>query len=116
HYGFAPAKDYSASTSLLSPTWAPSPTFAPDTDLASHNNTDLASHNQGPIMSPVQDAGANAQQGACNLGFGDITLGNKTTTTATDGAVVIDGDNRGDIVSGDGAVLGNNNVVVNGDV
>lgn len=116
HYGFAPANDYSASTSLLSPTWAPSPTFAPDTDLASHNNTDLASHNQVPIMSPVQDAGANAQQGAFNLGFGDITLGNKTTTTATDGAVVIDGDNRGDIVSGDGAVLGNNNDVVNGDV
>ncbi len=116
HYGFAPANDYTAATSLLSPTWAPSPTFAPDTDLASHNDTDLASHNQTPIMSPVQDAGANAQQGAFNLGFGDITLGDKTSNTATNGGVVVAGDNDGDIVSGDGAVLGNNNDVNNGDI
>jgi hypothetical protein len=102
-YGFAPAYDYSPS-----PTYAP--TFAPET------NTDLASHNDTSLLSPDQSAGANAQQGGFNLGFGDITFGNKTTNTATNGGVVVDGDNRGDIVSGDGAVLGNNNDVNNGDV
>ncbi len=69
-----------------------------------------------PVASPVQDAGANAQQGAFNLGFGDITFGDKTTNTATNGGVVVDGDNDGDIVSGDGAVLGNGNAVNNGDI
>jgi hypothetical protein len=98
-YGFAPAYDYS-----------PSPTFARET------NTDLASHNDTSLLSPDQSAGANAQQGAFNLGFGDITFGDKTTNTAANGGVVVAGDNRGDIVSGDGAVLGNNNDVNNGDV
>lgn len=98
-YGFAPA---------YAPTYAPSPTFAPQTDLASHNDTSL--------LSPSQDAGANAQQGAFNLGFGDITLGDKTSNTATDGGVVVGGDSGGDIVSGDGAVLGNGNDVNNGHV
>ena len=104
-YGFAPA--YAPS---LDPIYAPSPTFAPET------NTDLASHNDTSLLSPDQDAGANAQQGAFNLGFGDITLGDKTTNTATNGGVVVAGDNDGDIVSGDGAVLGNDNDVNNGDV
>ncbi|WP_099025667.1 IniB N-terminal domain-containing protein [Mycolicibacterium palauense] len=118
HYGFAPATDYSPAASIASPVYAPERTFAPqtDTELASHNQTDLASHNATPIMSPNQDSGANSQQGAFNLGFGDITFGDKSTTTATDGAVVVDGNNDGDIVSGDGAVLGNNNDVNNGDV
>ena len=102
-YGFAPA--YAPS---FQPVYAPAPTFAPQTDLASHNDTSL--------LSPNQDAGANAQQGAFNLGFGDITFGNKTTQTATDGGVVVGGTSHGDIVSGDGAVLGNNNDVNNGDV
>ncbi|MCX2933862.1 IniB N-terminal domain-containing protein [Mycobacterium sp. CVI_P3] len=102
-YGFAPAYQ-----PTYQPVYAPAPTFAPETDLASHNDTSL--------MSPQQDAGANAQQGAFNLGFGDITFGNKTTNTATDGGVVVDGPNDGDIVSGDGAVLGNDNDVNNGDV
>ncbi len=102
-YGFAPAYQPS-----FDPVYAPSPTFAPQTDLASHNDTSL--------LSPDQAAGANAQQGAFNLGFGDITFGNKTTNTATNGGVVVDGPNKGDIVSGDGAVLGNNNDVNNGDV
>lgn len=106
-YGFAPV--YQPSPVFApSPTYAPSPTFAPQTDLASHNDTAL--------LSPTQDAGANAQQGGFNLGFGDITFGSKTTNTATDGAVVVNGHNRGDIVSGDGAVLGNNNGVHNGDI
>ncbi|KDF00308.1 hypothetical protein Y900_015505 [Mycolicibacterium aromaticivorans JS19b1 = JCM 16368] len=98
-YGFAPA---------YQPVYAPSPTFAPQTDLASHNDTSL--------LSPDQNAGGNAQQGGFNLGFGDITFGNKTTNTATNGGVVVDGHNKGDIVSGDGAVLGNGNDVNNGQV
>jgi hypothetical protein len=102
-YGFAPA--YAPS---FDPVYAPSPTFAPQTDLASHNDTSL--------LSPSQGAGANAQQGAFNLGFGDITLGSKTSNTATDGGVVVGGANDGDIVSGDGAVLGNGNDVNNGHV
>lgn len=102
-YGFAPAY-----APAFQPVYAPAPTFAPQTDLASHNDTSL--------LSPDQAAGANAQQGAFNLGFGDITFGNKTTQTATDGGVVVGGQNHGDIVSGDGAVLGNNNDVNNGDV
>lgn len=102
-YGFAPAYQPS-----FEPVYAPSPTFAPQTDLASHNDTSL--------LSPDQAAGANAQQGAFNLGFGDITFGNKTTNTATNGGVVVDGPNHGDIVSGDGAVLGNGNDVNNGHV
>lgn len=94
--------------------FSPQTQFAPE--VASHNNTDLASHNNTPIMSPNQDAGANAQQGAFNLAFGDITLGDKTTNTATNGGVVVDGDNDGDIVSGDGAVLGDGNTTNNGDI
>jgi len=101
------ASPFSPQTSLA-PTWAPS--FAPET------NTDLASHNNIPVASPVQDAGANAQNGAFNLGFGDITFGDKSTNTATNGGVVVDGDNKGDIVSGDGAVLGDGNTVNNGHI
>lgn len=114
--------DYHSIASPFSPQTAftSQPTFAPQTDtsLMSGNSTDLASHNSVPIMSPNQDAGANAQQGAFNLGFGDITLGNKetTTNTATDGAVVNTGHSSGPIVTGDGAVLGHGNTVNNGDV
>ena len=38
------------------------------------------------------------------LGFGDITFGDKTTQTATDGGVVVGGDTTGGIASGEGAV------------
>ena len=120
-YGFAPAYTPSYAPSYdpvwnSAPTFAPSPTFAPQTDLASHNATELASHNDIPLLSPTQDAGANAQNGAFNLGFGDITLGSKTTQTATGHGVVTGGDANGDIVSGDGAVLGNDNAVTNGGI
>lgn len=102
---YASGYEYSpnvASPNLMSPSWAPQNTFAPATDLASHNQTDLASHNQTPIMSPNQGgAGANAQQGGFNLGFGDITLGPKTTNTASNGGVVVGGDNTGDMHTGD---------------
>jgi hypothetical protein len=96
--------------------FAPQTSFAPQTDLASHNDTQLASNND--LFSPDQSAGTNAQNGAFNLGFGDITLGDKSTTTntATGHGVVVAGDNDGDIVSGDGAALGNNNHMNNGDV
>ncbi|WP_422742718.1 IniB N-terminal domain-containing protein [Mycobacterium sp. WMMD1722] len=96
--------------SPFSPQTSWAPTFAPETD------TDLLSGNNVPVASPVQDAGANAQNGAFNLGFGDITLGDKTTQTATNGGVVVGGDADGDIVSGDGAVLGDGNTMNNGDI
>ncbi|BBX19057.1 hypothetical protein CRI77_25695 [Mycolicibacterium duvalii] len=96
--------------SPFSPQTSWAPTFAPETE------TDLLSGNNVPVASPVQDAGANAQNGAFNLGFGDITFGDKSTNTATDGGVVVDGDNDGDIVSGDGAVLGDGNTMNNGDI
>ncbi len=101
--------------SFASP-FSPQTSFAPQTqtEFASRNNTDLASNND--FASPDQSAGSNAQNGAFNLGFGDITLGDKSTNTATNGGVVVDGENDGDIVSGDGAVLGNDNDVNNGDV
>lgn len=97
---------------IASPTWSPQNTFAPQTqtDFASHNNTPIASNND--MFSPDQSAGANAQNGAFNLGFGDITLGDKTSNTATDGAVVNTG-TSGDIdttsVKGDGNVVGDDN-------
>ncbi|MDA2891492.1 IniB N-terminal domain-containing protein [Mycolicibacterium sp. BiH015] len=96
--------------SPFSPQTSYAPTFAPNTD------TDLLSGNNVPVASPVQDAGANAQNGAFNLGFGDITFGDKSTNTATNGGVVVDGENEGDIVSGDGAVLGDGNTMNNGDI
>ncbi len=114
-YGFGPAAVFSPQPAF-DPVWAPSPTFAPAPTFAPETNTDLASHNATSLYSPPQDAGANAQQGAFNLGFGDITLGNKTTQSATNGGVVVGEDAAGDIVSGDGAVLGNANSVTNGDI
>ncbi|MBI3214682.1 MAG: hypothetical protein HYZ38_12715 [Mycobacterium sp.] len=114
HYGFAPATESSYQSNFASPTYAPSANFAPET------NADLLSHNDTSLLSPDQAAGANAQQGALNFGFGDIILGGSKTTTNTtangDGAVAVGGSTHGDIVSGDGAVLGNGNEVNNGDV
>ena len=104
---------------IASPTWSPQNTFAPQTqtDFASHNNVPIASNND--LMSPDQSAGANAQNGAFNLGFGDITLGDKTTQTATDGGVVNSG-TAGHIdttsVEGDGNVVGDGNSANTGTV
>jgi hypothetical protein len=100
--------------------FSPVTTIAPqtNTELASRNNTEAFSGNE--FASPDQAAGANAQNGAVNLGFGDITLGDKTTNTATDGAVVNTG-TADDIdttnVKGDGNVVGNEDTNANtGDV
>ncbi len=106
------ASPFSPQTSYTS-----QPTFAPQTDFASHNSTDFASHNNVPLLSPNQDAGANAQQGAFNLGFGDITLfGSKTTTTttttATNGGVVVDGHNDGTVTTGHDNTIGDGNTNV----
>ncbi|MDT5091650.1 MAG: hypothetical protein QOH60_1013 [Mycobacterium sp.] len=106
HYGWEPVI---APSPTWSPTWAPQNEFAPST--LSNNDTSL--------LSPHQDAGANAQQGAFNLGFGDVTLfgsHTSTTTTATDGSVITSGHTSGDIVTGDGAVLGTGNSVNNGNI
>jgi hypothetical protein len=112
---YAPSNEWSPSYTSV-PTFAPSPTFAPETntDLLSHNQTDLASHNDTAWMSPDQSAGANAQQGGFNLGFGDIIFGGSKTTADGDGAVAVTGHVHGTIVSGDGAVSGDGNDVNNG--
>lgn len=98
--------------------FTPERVLSPDTntEFASHNSTDFASHNStdAEFLSPDQHSGANSQAGAFNLGFGDITLGDHTEAS---GHAVVTGDNNsGDIVSGDGAVLGNHNDVNNGDI
>lgn len=111
----AVADHHQLASNFASP-FSPQTSFAPTTELASRNDTDLLSGNNVPVASPVQDAGANAQNGAFNLGFGDITLGDKTSNTATNGGVVVAGDNDGDIVSGDGAALGDGNTMNNGDI
>ncbi len=111
----AVADHHQLASNFASP-FSPQTSFAPTTEFASRNDTDLLSGNNVPVASPIQDAGANAQNGAFNLGFGDITLGDKTSNTATDGGVVVAGDNDGDIVSGDGAALGDGNTMNNGDI
>ena len=111
----AVADHHQLASNIASP-FSPQTSFAPTTEFASRNDTDLLSGNNVPIASPDQAAGANAQNGAFNLGFGDITLGDKTSNTATNGGVVVGGDNDGDIVSGDGAALGDGNTMNNGDI
>lgn len=80
----------------------PQPDFVPQTDLASNNR----------FMSPTTNI---TDDHSVSFGMGDITLGDKTTAQG-DGAVAVGGSTHGDIVSGDGAVLGNGNTVNNGDV
>ena len=111
--------DHHSIASPFSPqtTFAPQRTFAPETntEFASRNDTDLLSNNDTRLASP--QAGESVQQGGVNLDFSDMTFGDRSETNAIgDGAVAVGGDNDGDIVSGDGAVLGNNNDVNNGDV
>jgi hypothetical protein len=91
HYGFQPSPDF-----------APSTDFSPSTDLASNNS----------FMSPSTNI---TDDHSVSFGLGDITLGDKTTAQG-DGAVAVGGSTHGDIVSGDGAVLGNGNTVNNGDL
>jgi len=80
----------------------PQPDAAPQADLASNNS----------FMSPTTNI---TDDHSVNFGMGDITLGDKTTAQGN-GAVAVGGSTHGDIVSGDGAVLGNGNTVNNGDV
>ena len=84
--------------------------FAPETQAFSNNDT--LSHND--VLSP--EAGHDVQQGGVNLDFGDITFGDKTTNTATDGGVVNTG-NAGDILT-DGSVkqTGDDNTANTGDI
>lgn len=106
--------NYHSVASPFSPQTTYAPAFAPQTDFASHNATELASNND--FMSPEQSSGANSQVGGFNLGFGDITLGNKTSNTATDGGVVVGGDNAGDVTTGHGNVIGDGNTANTGTV
>jgi hypothetical protein len=90
--------------------------FMPQTEALSNNDT--LSHNDTRFLSPETNtanvAGGDQQQGVGNfdLEFGDITFGDKTTNTATDGGVVNTG-TAGDIdatnVEGDGNVVGDDN-------
>jgi hypothetical protein len=89
HYGFAPA-------------FVPQP--------LANTNADLLSDNR--ILSPTTNI---SDDHSISFGLGDITLGDKTTAHG-DGAVAIGGSNHGDILSGDGAVLGNGNTVNNGSI
>ena len=91
YYGFQPAPDV-----------APQTEFSPSTDLASNNS----------FMSPTTNI---TDDHSVSFGMGDITLGDKTSAQG-DGAVAVGGSTHGDIVSGDGAVLGNGNTVNNGDI
>jgi hypothetical protein len=98
--------------------------FAPQRQTDVLSNNDTLSHNDTRFMSPETNnaVGPDAQQGVGNfdLEFGDITFGDKTTNTATDGGVVNTG-TAGDIdatnVEGDGNVVGDDNENVNtGDI
>jgi hypothetical protein len=89
HYGFEPS-------------YAAQPDFSPGADLASNNS----------FMSPTTSI---TDDHSVSFGMGDITLGDKTTAQG-DGAVAVGGSNHGDIVSGDGAVLGNGDTINNGDI
>ena len=91
YYGFQPQPDL-----------APQTDFSPSTDLASNNS----------FMSPTTNI---TDDHSLSFGMGDITLGDKTTAQG-DGAVAVGGSTHGDIVSRDGAVLGNGNTVNNGDI
>ncbi|KUH95969.1 hypothetical protein, partial [Mycobacterium sp. IS-3022] len=100
--------------------------FAPQRQTDLWSNNDTLSNNDTRFLSPetntVNHAGEDQQQGIGNVGleFGDITFGDKTTNTATDGGVVNTG-TAGDIdatnVEGDGNVVGDDNENVNtGDI
>src|SRR6478735_4867322 len=91
YYGFQPQPDL-----------APQADFFPGTDLASNNS----------FMSPTTNI---TDDHSLSFGMGDITLGDKTTAHG-DGAFAVGGSTHGDIVSGDGAVLGDGNTVNNGDI
>jgi hypothetical protein len=80
----------------------PQPDFSPSADLASNNS----------FMSPTTNV---SDDHSVSFDMGDITLGDKTTAQGN-GAVAVGGSTHGDIVSGDGAVLGNGNTVNNGDI
>lgn len=101
--------------SPFSPTtvYAPSPTYAPETNtaIASHNDTNVE------VASPDQVSGANSQSGGFNFAMGDVTFGDKTTTTqtASDGAVIVDGENDGDIQTVNDVETGDHSPVVVGD-
>ncbi|GAC1644646.1 MAG: hypothetical protein NVS4B6_17780 [Mycobacterium sp.] len=102
----------------FTPQYAPS--FGPETlsNNAAFSNNDTLSHNNTPVFSP--NAGHDVQQGGVNLDFGDITLGNKTTNTASDGSVINTG-HAGNIdttnVHGDHNVVGDGNTGANtGDI
>lgn len=87
-------------------TFAPQRTFAPETDVASHNDTAFASGND--IGSPR--AGEDVQQGVGNF---DLDFDFSRDINASDGSTVNTGTINGDVdstnVEGDGNVVGDDN-------
>jgi hypothetical protein len=90
----------------FAPTLASQPTYAP----VSSSNAELLSHNDTHLLSPQTTINENH---SVNLDFSGFTMGDKTTAQGS-GAVAIGGDNSGDIITGEGSALGNNNHVNNG--
>jgi hypothetical protein len=103
--------------------------FTPQHQTEAFSNNDVLSHNDARFLSPETNIDK-----SLDLEFGDVTFGDKTTNTATDGGVVNTGTsgdiltdgsvkqtgddntaNTGDIETGDGSpvIVGNDNEVEN---
>ena len=88
--------------------------FAPQRQTEVLSNNDTLSHNDTRFLSPETNTYVDR---SLDLDFGDFTFGDKTTNTATNGGVVVDGDNDGDILT-DGSVKqdGDDNTANTGDI
>jgi hypothetical protein len=88
--------------------------FTPQYQPEVLSNNDTLSHNDTRLLSPETNT---VIDHSVDLDFGDITFGDKTTNTATNGGVVVDGDNDGDILT-DGSVKqeGDDNTANTGDI
>jgi hypothetical protein len=86
--------------------------FVPQHQTEVLSDNDFLSHNDTRVLSPETNIDKSV-----DIEFGDITFGDKTTNTATNGGVVVDGDNDGDILT-DGSVKqeGDDNVANTGDI
>ena len=88
--------------------------FAPQRQTEVLSNNDTLSHNDTRFLSPETNTYVDR---SLDLDFGDFTFGDKSTNTATNGGVVVDGDNDGDILT-DGSVKqdGDDNTANTGDI
>jgi len=88
--------------------------FVPQRQSEAFSGNDTLSHNDTRLLSPETNTFVDH---SFDLDFGDVTLGDKTSNTASNGGVVVDGDNDGDILT-DGSVKqhGEDNTVNTGDI